>query len=112
MDDEDAPPDQRGDAMLYDYFKHLTSLCLFSLAGVAALADKVHGRSTTLVLMTLLVIGLAGFSSFVATGLVVTSLRSGTPLDRNIHLYRHTTAMLLAVGIGMFLYVFVTSLKP
>ena len=56
MIDEDAPPSGDGEEMLYDYLKHLTSLCLFSLGGVAALADKVHGRSRVPLVIALAVI--------------------------------------------------------
>lgn len=112
MDDENTPVARDGEAVLYDYLKHLTSLCLFSLGGVAALADKVHGRSAVQVIMALTVIGLAAFSSFYATGLIVEARFSGKPLKANINLYRHAAPLLLSVGIGMFLYLFVKSQTP
>jgi hypothetical protein len=111
MEEDDAVPGDGDHALLYDYFKHLTSLCLFSLAGVAALADKVHGRSTLLVLMALIVIGTTAFGSFLATGLIVDSRTGGKPLDRRIHLYRSGAPALLSFGIGVFLYVYVGSLR-
>ncbi|USU04659.1 hypothetical protein NF699_16715 [Sphingomonadaceae bacterium OTU29LAMAA1] len=110
MNDDDAQAGTSGDAMLYDYLKHLTSLCLFSLAGVAALADKVHGRSAVSVVMALVVIGVAAFSSFFATGLIVEARFSGKPLTGKINLYRHASPLLLSVGLGMFLYLYVKSL--
>ncbi|OAN66568.1 hypothetical protein [Sphingomonas sp. TDK1] len=111
MEEEETVSQHDGASMLYDYFKHLTSLCLFSLAGVAALSEKVHGRSTMLVLMALLVIGATAFGSFLATGLIVASKTGGKPLDRSIHFYRTGAPALLSFGIGVFLYVFVTSMK-
>ena len=112
MTDEDPPVGGDGDAMLYDYLKHLTSLCLFSLAGVAALAGKVTGRSATSVTIALVVIGLAAFSSFYATGLIVEARFSGKPIKGNINIFRHAAPLLLSIGIGMFLYLFVRSTKP
>ncbi len=110
MEEEEAAPHHDGDSLLYDYFKHITSLCLLSLAGVAALSEKVHGRSTVLVILALLVIGATGFGSFLATGLIVASKTGGKPLDRTIHFYRTGAPVLLSFGIGVFLYVFLQSM--
>lgn len=112
MNDENAPTAFAGEAVLYDYLKHLTSLCLFSLAGVAALVDKVHGRSAVSVIIALVVIGLATFCSFYATSLIVDSRLAGKPLNGGINLYRHASPLLLSIGIGMFLYLFLTSRTP
>jgi hypothetical protein len=109
MIDEDAPPAGDGEAVLYDYLKHLTSLCLLSLGGVAALADKVHGRSAISIVVALIVIGLAAASSFLATGMIVDARLSGKPLGRGIGLYRHASPILLSIGVGMFVYLFLES---
>lgn len=112
MNEEDAPAGRDGHAMLYDYLKHLTSLCLFSLAGVAALAGKVDARSTVSLIIALIVIGLAAFSSFLATGMIVEARVSGKPVANSMNLYRHASPLLLSVGLGAFLYLFVGSLRP
>lgn len=112
MDDDSEPVGDGGDTILYDYLKHLTSLCLFSLAGVAALADKIHGRSAASVIIALVVIGMAAFSSFLATGMIVEARFGRKPLRGNINLFRHAAPLLLSVGVGMFLFLFVQSLKP
>ncbi|WP_010542600.1 hypothetical protein [Sphingomonas elodea] len=109
MEDEETPADHDGAALLYDYFKHLTGLCLFSLGGVAALTDKVAGRSLVLLIITFLVIGLAGLISFTATGSIVDSRAKGKPIRRDITYCRHAAPLMLSVGLGMFLYLFVTA---
>jgi hypothetical protein len=111
MNDDEKPAHGDGEAMLYDYLKHLTSLCLFSLAGVAALAGKVPDRSAKSIIIALVVIGLAAFSSFYATGMIVEARFSGKPIQRNLKIYRHAAPLLLTVGIGMFLYLFASSIK-
>lgn len=109
MEEEEALAEHDGATLLYDYFKHLTGLCLFSLGGVAALTDKLAGRSLVLLVLTLLVIGLAGLVSFTATGSIVDSRSKGKPIRRDISYCRHAAPLMLSVGLGMFLYLFVTA---
>jgi len=109
MEEDVTSADHDGATLLYDYFKHLTALCLFSLGGVAALAEKVATRSLVLLVLTFAVIGLAGFTSFYATGSIVDSRFTGKPIRKDITLYRHGAPLLLAFGLGMFLYLFIKS---
>ncbi|RYD59885.1 MAG: hypothetical protein EOP60_00940 [Sphingomonadales bacterium] len=112
MIDEDERPSHEGTAMLYDYFKHLTSLCLFSLGGVLALADKVQGRSTMLLIGALSVIGASALISFTAAGEIVDARYKGKPLAKHLNFYRMASPVLLSLGLGMFLYIFVGTMKP
>lgn len=109
MEKDEISTDHDGAMLLYDYFKHLTALCLLSLGGVAALAEKVAARSLLLLVITFAVIGLAGFTSFYATGSIVDSRFTGKPIREDIAVYRHAAPLLLAFGLGMFLYLFVKS---
>jgi hypothetical protein len=109
MEEEETSAAHDGATLLYDYFKHLTSLCLFSLGGVAALADKLVGRSLLPLVLTFAVIGLAGLTSFSATGSIVDSRFKRQPIRRDISRYRHAAPLMLAVGLGMFLYLFINS---
>ena len=108
-EDEKAPAE--GETLLYDYFKHLTSLCLLSLGGVLALAEKVQGRSSTLVIAALAVIGLAALISFSAAGEIVDARYKGKPLAKHLDLYRFASPALLSIGLGMFLYIFLGTMK-
>ncbi len=109
MIDEEAPPAGDGEALLYDYLKHLTALCLFSLGGVAALADKVHGRSLVSLVLALGAIAMAAAISFVATGMIVDARLAGKPSGRSVNILRHASPVLLSVGIGMFIYLFINT---
>ena len=111
MSDDDEPMAHHGQAMLYDYLKHLTTLCLFSLGGVAALADKVSGRQAILVVMAMVVIGLAAFSAFIASGMIVDARYTRQPIKPHFDRYRHAAPPLLSGGLGMFMYLFFGSLR-
>ncbi|RYD99973.1 MAG: hypothetical protein EOP61_14205 [Sphingomonadales bacterium] len=112
MIDEDEPAPHQGEALLYDYFKHLTSLCLISLGGVLALADKVQGRGAMLVIGALGVIGIAALLSFSGAGEIVEARCKGKPLARHLDWYRIASPALLSIGLGMFLYIFLGTMKP
>ena len=110
-DDDGEPIAHDGQAILYDYLKHLTTLCLFTLGGVAALADKVSGRQALLVVMAMVVIGMAAFSSFIASGMIVDARYNRQPIKAHFDKYRHAAPLLLSVGLGMFMYLFFRALR-
>ncbi|MES2754602.1 MAG: hypothetical protein V4659_08055 [Pseudomonadota bacterium] len=109
-DDGEGAHAQDGAWMLYDFCKHITSLCLFSLGGVLALADKVQGRQAGLLVGAVATIGLAALMSFVATGQIVDARMGGKPVAAR-DLSRSAAPLLLMVGLGMFVYLFTRSLK-
>jgi hypothetical protein len=111
-DEDDAPPDHHAAALLYDHYKHVTSLCLFSLAGGVALADKARGRWAVMLVIALLLIGGAGVFSFGVTAQIVEARLAGRPLDGSASWSRRAPGMLLPMGIGILLYIFARSLKP
>ncbi len=101
-----------GSEMLYDYFKYLTSLCVFSLGGVLALADRVpaDGRGKELLVAALGVLCLAGLFAFTGVGEMVKARSKGVPVRPAAIRYAAATPLLLAVGLGMFTYLFTRSL--
>ncbi|MBB3911785.1 hypothetical protein [Sphingomonas desiccabilis] len=110
MDEEeslDATPHDR-ELLLYDYFKHLTSLCVLSLGGVLALADK--GTKPVLLVAVLVVIGGAALLSFGGTSEIVRARFAQAKPSKYLNLYRIGTPTLLSIGLGMFLYIFIRTL--
>jgi len=107
--DDDRPLPAGSDEVLYDFLKHLTSLCLFALGGVLALADKVQGKSARSLVIAVGVIALAAFCSFIATSIIVEARSSGKPPSSNLRFFRHASPLLLSVGLGMFLYLLARS---
>jgi hypothetical protein len=110
-DEDDAPPDHHAAALLYDHYKHVTSLCLFSLAGGAALADKAAGKWAVMLIVALLLIGTAALFSFTAASQIVEARMDGRPVRRPRSLTGAAPGALLSMGIGVLLYIFARSMK-
>lgn len=110
-DGDDLPGAPDGWMMLYDSFKHVTSLCLFTLAGGVALQDKAEGRWAVMLVVALVMIGVAGLISFAATGQIVDARLAGRTTIPNLRFSRAAPGMLLSVGIGILLYIFTRSLR-
>lgn len=111
MNDEEGPSvGPEGWAMLYDNFKHVTSLCLFTLAGGVALADKAEGRWAVMLVAALVMIGAAAAISFAATGQIVEARLAGRTNIPHLRFSRAAPGVLLSTGIGILLYIFTRSL--
>ena len=96
-------------AVLYDWFKHLTSLSLLTLGGVLSLSQSDAAadiKKATLVLV-LFFLSLAGMASFSGAAMVVESRTKATPLSRWVKPVGGIAATSLSMGIGAFLFVFV-----
>ncbi|MAX00748.1 MAG: hypothetical protein CMN72_14125 [Sphingomonas sp.] len=106
-----APHGNAADALLYDYFKYLTSLCVLSLGGVLALSEKVPaaGRGKELLIGAVIVIGCSALLSFSGTGELVRERAPDAP-RRSLNFYRVTAPFLLCFGVGMFVYLFIRTL--
>jgi hypothetical protein len=110
-DEESAASSRDGEMMLYDHYKHTTSLCLFSLAGGVALADKAQGRWAVMLVIALLLIGTAALLSFTVSGQIVEARLSGRSSNQHRGITGKLPGLLLSVGIGILLYIFTRSLK-
>jgi hypothetical protein len=110
-DEESAASSRDGEMMLYDHYKHITSLCLFSLAGGVALADKAQGRWAVMLIIALLLIGTAALVSFTVSGQIVEARLGGRPSNQHRSITGKLPGLLLSVGIGILLYIFTRSLK-
>lgn len=100
-------PNRPGDLILYDYFKHLTTLSLLVLGGILTLSQTARGAEMKLstVLLVVGVVTLAGVTSFTASGEIATAHFHGERPKR-MDLYRKVAPALLSLGVGMFLYLF------
>jgi hypothetical protein len=113
MTDEEAniPPAGDSELLLYDYFKHLTSLALLTLGGVLAIAQAADRADVKpfMLIIVLVVISAGGICSFVGAGEIVRRRYTGSS-PHKIEFYRKAAPALLALGVGMFLGVYVDSL--
>ena len=106
-----AGPGADNELLLYDFFKHLTSLSLLTLGGVLAIAqaaDKTDVKPLMLIAVLVLISG-AGICSFVGAGEIVRKRYTGSTLHK-IEFYRKAAPALLSIGVGMFLGVYVDTL--
>src|SRR5689334_11313067 len=111
--DEGGPPGREADAMLYDWFKHLTSLSLLALGGVLSLSQISDGKEikTSSLTMVLIFLSLAGIMAFSAADQVVRSRVRGESLTKQVRWMQVTTPAVLGLGLGSFLYVFVKAIN-
>jgi hypothetical protein len=111
--DEGSPPGHDAEAMLYDWFKHLTSLSLLTLCGVQSLSQVVDGKEIKTASLTLVLIflSIAGIMAFSAADHVVRSRVRGEPLPKQVRWMQVGTPAVLGLGLGSFLYVFVKAIN-
>ena len=100
-----------GETLLYDYFKHLTSLCIVSLGGVLALVPNAKGLPHGLIAGVLVVLSAAALLSFSGAAEIVRARFQRKPLGKSVNFYRVSAPVLLSVGVGMFVYLFTWTLK-
>lgn len=114
MSDEDESdllasqaPHRTGDLVLYDYFKHLTTLSLLVLGGILTLSQTERGAELKLpgVLIVVAVVTLAGVLSFSGSSEIARAHFHGDAPKR-IDLYRKAAPVILSLGVGMFLFLF------
>jgi hypothetical protein len=109
--DEELVSAGDGEALLYDYFKHLTSLCIVSLGGVLALVPLSKKLSAPAILMVLVVLAAAALLSFSGAGEIVRARFLRKPVHKSINFCRIAAPVLLAIGVGMFVYLFTRTLQ-
>ena len=100
-------PHRQGDLVLYDYFKHLTTLSLLTLGGILTLTQTGRGAEMKLptVLMAVGLVTLAGVVSFTASGEIARAHFHGEAPKR-VDLYRKAAPAFLSLGVGVFLFLF------
>lgn len=109
--DQDSSSVTSRDSMIYDWFKHLTSLSLLALGGALSLSQlpdvEVKKGSLT---MVVLLLAAAGIAAFGGADQLVRATADGKPIPRQVHWMRTIATLLLGFGLGAFLSVFMESL--
>lgn len=108
-----APREQDGDLLLYDFFKHLTSLALLTLGGVLIVIQKVDPKDVKpfMVIIDIAVVSLSGILAFSGSSEIARARYTGTAPARSLEVSRKGAPILLTIGVGMFLAMFVDSLS-
>ena len=111
IDQDETPHGREPERLLYDWFKHLTSLSLLTLGGVLSLSQagdiSIERGQLTIVL---LFVAAGGVLAFHGAETLVAAHVNGKPLPRRVGWMRTTAAFALALGLGMFLGLFLNML--
>jgi hypothetical protein len=100
--------DGAAELLLYDYFKHLTTLALVALGGTLGIAEGKLGRDVLALIV--ICIGLGGGLALVGLLTVVRERVAGRPLPRSARWLRTGSGALFSFGVGVFLAVFLRTL--
>ncbi len=99
------------DALVYDYFKHMTSLSLVSLGGVLTISQLPDAEPKPFSLgMVVVLLAVAGISGFAGMDEVVKSRVEGKDLARRIRFYRKLCPLAFGIGVGAFIAMFFKAL--
>ena len=108
----EAPRNRQGDLVLYDYFKHLTTLSLLVLGGILTISQTAKGAAMkpTGMMIVVGVVVLAGIFSFSGSSEIARAHYQGDQ-PKWLELYRKGAPLILSVAIGMFLFLFNKALR-
>lgn len=110
--DEDQPRGTDRVAMLYDWFKHLTTLSILALGGALSLSQSgdTDLKTSTLVIVVVFIAS-AGIAAFTAAEKLMRAVANDEPLPPSVGWLQKAAPALLGMGVGAFLYVFLKSLN-
>ena len=112
-DNETPKPGQRdGELLVYDFFKYLTSLVLLILGGMLLVMKDFDPADVKpqMVIVAIIVISSAGVLAFSGAAEIVRARSTGAPTHRSLTFLRTAAPALLALGLGLFLAMFIDSL--
>lgn len=89
--------------LLYDFFKHISTLSLVAIGGALGIAPDEVGRDA--LALVLLSIGLAGAVAVMGLLSITRAHAAGQPMPERVRLYRTLAGGLFSFGIGTFLVV-------
>jgi hypothetical protein len=114
IEDDDTPkPAQRdGELLAYDFFKYLTSLVLLILGGMLIVMKDFDPADVKpqMVVIAIIIISSAGVLAFSGAAEIVRARSIGAPTHRSLTFLRAAAPVLLALGLGLFLSMFIDSL--
>ena len=110
--DDDQPPVHSREAMLYDWFKHLTTVSLITLGGVLSLSQSPQAEvKTSSLVVVVLFVGAAGVVAFTAAEQLMRAVANHEPVPASVRWLQAGAPALLGIGVGAFLYGFLTALN-
>ena len=109
----EAPHNRQGDLVLYDYFKHLTTLSLLVLGGILTISQTAKGAAMKPAGMMIVVgvVVLAGVLAFSGSSEIARAHYQGDH-PKKLDFLRKAAPITLSVAVGMFLFLFNKALRP
>lgn len=105
IEDEQRPSGRDKDALLYDYAKHLLSLALLGIGGVASLTQSPLGRDIEGVRIAILLcfFAVAGLCALSCSAAILRAYQRDLPVARSAWWYHQGAMLFLGLGVGGFL---------
>jgi hypothetical protein len=103
-----SDPGRDGAMMLYDWFKHMTTLSLVTLGGILGIlqngTDNIRPLVTGGIVTTVAMAGIFGFDGL---NRLLTAELEGKPMPKVLHWTRRLAMASYGLGVGAFLSVIV-----
>jgi hypothetical protein len=114
IDSESPIPEgskSRATLLLYDWFKHMTTLSLITLGGLLSMlqAGEADVRAGFLEAIIIL-IAVAGVIGFDGQSRILKAELAGEPLPKWLKWFRRVAVYSYSLGVGLFLSLFVESI--
>ena len=101
----------RATLLLYDWFKHMTTLSLITLGGLLSMLQAGEADVRTGFLEAIIIlIAVAGVIGFDGQSRILKAELAGGPLPDILKWYRRVAVYSYSLGVGMFLSLFVESI--
>ncbi len=113
LNEDQGPGSRDGELLLYDFFKHLTSLSVLLLGGVLVLTPTAAAGDIApeMAIAIIACISIGGIMAFNGSNEIVRARFTETPVRRSLKVNRVGAPAALALGIGMFLVMFIDKLN-
>ena len=111
MDEDEVLSSSEPEHLLYDWFKHLTSLSLLTLGGVLSISQAGQsGVERSELVFVLLLVAAAGIMAFHGAEKLVGALVGRKPMPRQVQWMQRASPIALTLGVGMFIGIFMNVL--
>lgn len=102
-----------GDLLLYDYFKHLTSLAVLALGGILLVVQNIDPEALQRfkVFAVFGFVSAAGIGAFHGASEIVKARTTNQKPGKAVYRLRTVAPMLLGGGVGVFLSLFIDALE-
>lgn len=112
IEDDQRAPGRDKEALLYDFAKHLLSLALLGIGGIASLAQSPLGREVEgpKVALLLAAFAMAGFFALSCSAAILRAHRREQPVPENAWWFQQGAMGSLGIGVGTFMVVWVDAL--